>query len=93
MEVGIAVARECQRREALLLDDDSQFLLQFPDQALLRLLAGFHFAAGKFPEAGHRLARRPLCDQHAAVGVDEGAGGDEDKFDAHGPDLNLKNGW
>jgi hypothetical protein len=26
-----------------------------------------------------------LCDKHAAIGIDEGAGGNQDKFDAHGP--------
>jgi hypothetical protein len=26
-----------------------------------------------------------LCDEHAAIGIDEGAGGNQDKFDAHGP--------
>ena len=34
-------------------------------------------AAGKFPQAGHGLALRPLGDQHALVGVDQRAGGDE----------------
>ena len=43
-------------------------------------LAGLDLAAGKLPQAGHRLAGGPLCDQHAAVGIDQGAGGDQDEF-------------
>src|SRR5580700_1917872 len=85
VEVGIAAARKGQRREALLLDDDTQFLLQLSDQALFRPSAGFDLAAGKLPQPCHRLSLRPLCDEHAAIGIDEGAGGNQDKFDAHGP--------
>src|SRR4029077_11652190 len=85
VKVGIEVARKGQRREALLLDDDAQFLLQLSDQALFRPLAAFDLAAGKLPQPCHRLALRTLCDEHAAVGVDQGAGGNQDKFDAHGP--------
>ena len=45
----------------------------------------FDLAAGKLPQARHRLAVRTLRDQHAAVGIDEGAGGDKNGFRAHGP--------
>src|ERR1700722_544719 len=84
VEVGIEVARECQWREALLLDDDTQFLPQFSDQALLRLLAGLDLAAGKLPQPCHRLARWALCDQYTPIRVNQRAGGNENKFDAHG---------
>ena len=40
----------------------------------------FDLAAGKLPQAGHRLAWRALRDQHAAVGIDEGAGGNKNDF-------------
>ena len=58
-------------------DRDPQFLLQLADQATLRRLAGLDLAAGEFPQAGELLALRPLADQHAAVGVDQGRGGDQ----------------
>ena len=80
MEVGIGVARESERRETGLIDDNSQFLLQLPDQTLFRRFAVFDLAAGKLPQACHRLAVGTLCDEHAAVGIDEGAGGDKDDF-------------
>ena len=85
MEVGIAVAREGQRREARLVDDDPQFLLQLPDQGLLGPFARLDLAAGKFPQARHRLACRTLRDQHAPVRIDQGASGNED--DLHAYDL------
>ena len=84
MEVGIDVAREGQRCEALLLDDDSQFLLQLADQALFRPLAGFDLAAGKLPQPAIDFPSGRCAMQHAAVGIDERAGGNKDEFDAHG---------
>ena len=77
VEVGVEVARESQRCEALLLDDDSQFLLQLADQALLRTFAGFDLPARKLPQPCHRLALRALRDQHPAIRVDERGGGDQ----------------
>ena len=55
---------------------DAQFLVQLADQAGLGSLAGFDLAAGKLPQAGELFSRRPAADQHPAVDVDEGAGGD-----------------
>src|SRR6516165_7440273 len=49
VEVGIEVARKGQRRQALLLDLDTELLVQFADKALLWPFAGFDFTAGKFP--------------------------------------------
>jgi len=80
MKVGIAVAREGQWREARLADDDSEFLPQLSDQRLFRPFARFDLATGKFPKARHRLAFRPLCNQHAAVGIDQRAGGDQNEL-------------
>ena len=71
------MAREGERRKARLPDDDSQFLLQFPDQRFFGPFARLDLAAGKFPQACHRLACGPLREQHAAVGIDQGAGGDQ----------------
>src|SRR5262249_35635083 len=66
-----------------LVDADPELLLQFPDQGLLGPLARLDLAAGKFPEARHRLAGRALRDQHARVRIDESASGDEDELHAH----------
>jgi hypothetical protein len=42
-----------------------------------------HSAAREFPQTGHRLAGRSLGDQDAAIGIDEGAGSDQDDLRAH----------
>ncbi len=85
MEVGIGVTCKGKRRETSLAHRYREFLAQFPYQGIFRSLAILDFAAGEFPETGHRLALRSLRDQDAAVGVDERAGGDKNKFDAHSP--------
>src|SRR5579862_3933631 len=85
MEVGIRMARECERRETLRFDCDPQFLPQLPDQTLLRLLAGFDLAAGKLPEPRHRLSFWAPCDEHASIRIDEGASGNQNKPDGHAP--------
>ena len=85
MKVWVAVACESERRETVLADVDSQFLLELADQCLLRPLAVLDLAAGKLPQARHRLTFWPLCDEHAAIGIDEGAGGNQQDFGAHSP--------
>ena len=87
MEVRVAVTRESERRQTRLLHVDAKFLLQFPDQGLLGTFARLDLAAGEFPQAGPRLACGPLGEQHAAVRVDQGAGGNKNEFDAHGLGL------
>ena len=42
-------------------------------------------AAGKLPQARHRPAGGAFGDQHAPVGIDEGAGGDNEKLHAYDP--------
>ena len=91
MEVRIAVAREGQRREAFFPDHNAEFLVQFPDQRVLGPLAGLDLAARKLPKARHRLAFGPLRQQHAPVGVDQGASGNKNDFDAHGLSPNVGN--
>ena len=78
-----------QRRQTLLIDDDSQFLLQFADQTLFRTLSGFDLAAGKLPKTGHRFAFRTSGKEHTSVRVDERAGGDKDEIHTHRSGLNL----
>ncbi len=80
----VKMAGEYERRQAGLGHLDAQFLVQFADQALLRRLARLHLATGKFPKARQRLALRPLADQHPSVGVDEGAGRDQERLMRHG---------
>jgi hypothetical protein len=78
-----------QRRQTFLIDDDSQFLLEFADQTLFRTLSGFNLAAGKLPKAGHRFTFRTLGEKHTPVGIDERTGGDKDKIHIHRSGLNL----
>ena len=59
---------------------DAQLLVQLADQAGLGRLARLDLAAGEFPQAGQLLALRPLADQHPAVDVDQGRGGDEERW-------------
>src|SRR5947209_15761475 len=80
MEVRIGVTREGERREASLLDDDTQLLLKLADQRSFGPFARLDLAAGELPQAGHRLALGALCEQHASVGVDQGAGSDKNDF-------------
>ena len=87
MEVFVSVACEGQRRQARLPHDNAKLLLQLADQRLFGTLAGLDLASGKLLYARHRLAGRTLGEQHAAVGIDQGAGGNQNEFDAHGPCL------
>ena len=80
LERLIGVAREAKGREAGLLHHDAEFLVQLADQRLLRALARLDLAAGKLPEPRELLTLGPLGDEDAPVGIDEGAGGDEDKL-------------
>jgi hypothetical protein len=90
MEVFIAVAREGQGRQARLPYDNAKFLFQFPDQRFLGSFARLDFASGKLPQASHRFAGGTLSEQHAAVGIDQGACNNKNEFDAHEPRLKLK---
>jgi len=51
VEVGVGMARKGQRREALLLDGDSQFLPQLSNQALFGPFARLDLAARKLPQS------------------------------------------
>ncbi|VTZ61647.1 conserved hypothetical protein [Sinorhizobium medicae] len=73
----IAVARECERREARDLGADPELLFEFADQRLFGCLATLDFTARELPEAGERLALRALRQQNTSVGIDERASGDE----------------
>jgi hypothetical protein len=74
MKICIRMAREGERRQTRLRDFDPELLAQFADERIFRRLARLHFAAGKFPKPGERLAFRPLGQQHASIGVDKRAG-------------------
>ena len=81
MEIVIGVARKGQRRETRLLHGDADFLVKFANERCFGPLAGLKLTAWKFPESCERFAFRPLRDQHALVGVDQGAGDNESEFD------------
>src|SRR5262249_39407820 len=80
VKLRIGMAGERQRRETLLVDDNAQLLLELADERVLGSLARLDLAAGKLPQPGHRLSRRTLRDQHATVGIDQGAGRNEENF-------------
>ena len=82
MEIIIGVAGEGQRRQARLLTVMPISSCSSRISVCFRPLAGLDLAAGKFPQARHRLAFRPLRDQHALVGVDQRAGDHEGEFDS-----------
>jgi len=63
-----------QRRR--FVDFDAELLAQLANERVARLLAGLALAAGKFPTARHVLAGRTLRNEHAARGVEQGAGDD-----------------
>src|SRR5436309_14940888 len=81
METVIGMAREGQRRQTRLADGDADLFVQFADQGYFRPLARLDLATGEFPQAGQRLALRPLRDQHALVGIDQCAGNHQSKFE------------
>src|SRR5215471_6269491 len=85
VKLRIAVAREGERCETCLLDDDAELLLELANECVFRSLALLDLAAGKLPQPCHRPAGGALCDQHATVGIDEGAGGDNEKLHAYDP--------
>ena len=66
-----------------MCDGDAQLLVQLADEAGLGRLPGLDLAAGKFPQTCKLLARRPLADQHPAIGVDQRRSGDEKEGEAH----------
>src|SRR5579883_339496 len=78
MEALVAVGREGEGREAGLARVDAELFLDLADERGFRRLALMHLAAGKFPQSRHRLARRPLRQEHPAVGIDERHRDDED---------------
>jgi hypothetical protein len=85
MEIRIGVARKGKRREARLPDDNAEFLLHLPDQRFLGPFAGLDLAARKLPKARHCFSRGAFGEQHAPIGIDQGAGGNKNEFDAHWP--------
>ena len=45
-----------------------------------RPLAGLQLAAGELPQARQCLAFGPLGDEHTVIGIDQGAGDDEEQL-------------
>src|SRR5262249_34511655 len=94
MEVRISVARRGGRADACLGDGNSQFLSELTDERLFRPLAWLHLAARELPQSGHRAAGRTLCEQNAAIGIDQRACCDEDEFHAARPSGKRRSvGW
>src|SRR4051812_40841487 len=74
MKIRVGVRSERVRIESVRLDGQSQFLLQLPDQRILRRFAGLDLAAGKFPKAAELLVLGTLCEQDAPRRVDQSRG-------------------
>jgi len=87
----VTVRREDKGRQAGLSDRDPQLFLQLADQALFGRFARFDLAARKLPQSGQLLAYRPLADQHPAIDIDHGGGGDEDSGLGHQRGLARRN--
>ena len=85
VKIGVGVRGEGEGCQAARRDVDAELLGEFADQRGLGGLAGIEFAAGEFPQAGHRLALRALGQQDAAVGVDQHHRRDEDERRAARP--------
>ena len=79
MEIIVGMAGEGERRQAGYIGLDADLFLQLADQALLRRLAGLDLATWKLPQPGKLLALRPLRQKHAAIGIDQRAGGDQEQ--------------
>ena len=59
---------------------DAQFLAQLAHQRMIRRLAGFDFAAGKFPIAGPDFVWGRWAGKEGVVGALQHGGGDFDDF-------------
>ena len=86
VKILVGMAGECQRREAGNFCLEANFLEHFPDDRFLGRFALLHLAARKFPQAGQRLAFRALRKQHAAVGVDQRHGRNQEEL----PDAGVQ---
>ena len=80
MKIFVSMGGKLQGFKIFCLQDDREFLLDLAHQRLFWCLAGFDLAAGKLPEARHRLALRTLREQDAAFTTDEGNSNDNDEF-------------
>jgi hypothetical protein len=67
LDVRVRIHELLHEPRARALDVDAEFLAQLAVEGMARGFAGLELAAGKFPVAGVRLARRPLREQHPAV--------------------------
>src|SRR5215471_12961844 len=99
MKVRICVAREGEWSEARLCDRDPRFLPELAGERLFRPLARFHFAARELPQPRHRAPSGALRKQNAPVGIDQRAGGDQNKLHAAEPSgkclegVSVKRNW
>ncbi len=71
VEILVGVRGEGEGDDRAARHDDAEFFLELADERRLGRLAGLELAAGKLPQARHRLARRPLRQQHALLRVDQ----------------------
>jgi len=70
----IVGAREGGGRKRRFLDLDAELLVKLAHKGGLGTLVLLDLAAGKFPQAGHGAAGRPLLKKDAAVPADERRG-------------------
>ena len=65
----------------------AELLVELADHRVFGRFALLDLAAGKFPSPAIGFPCRPLRDQHALVGIDQGAGGDEEEAVGTAPML------
>ena len=80
-----ALIRELKEELAIDVETSCLAPLTFASHAytdfhLLWALASLDFATRKFPQARERFSFRSLCQQNAAIRIDESDGGDEKQF-------------
>ncbi|MNL72355.1 hypothetical protein D3C87_1976520 [compost metagenome] len=71
------MAGKRERRKAGLAGLDAQLLVELADQRGLGRFPMLYLAAREFPKARHGLTFRALGDEDAPVGIDKGAGNNE----------------
>src|SRR5262245_22659995 len=77
------MAGEGEGRQAIRGNPNPELLFELADEGGIGCLPGLDLAAGELPKPRQRPAGGTLGQQHAPVGIDEGAGNDKQNVQAH----------